>query len=290
MQQEKMLHFCTSCPFQTPLHQIQVRGSIIITLWHHRFRYAFLFTESYTIPTPALPLSPLLCQERESALLRSQPQPPNIQQISRACDAFLKSITYTEEQTRLIEKATTTQRKSKRWYEERKYRITASNFGLVAKRKRNHCALARQLLYKRADNLSVAAVMWGQQHEIDAIRAYKKSLKPGLYVEEAGIFVSSCGFLGASPDGVVCNGEKRIKLIGQVSIQSTSGHCTWGLQQQYFLLLAWWQPATKAEGHTWVLFSNTGSNGDNQNSRVRLYHLDTKWHYCWNNCLMKNFG
>ena len=129
------------------------------------------------------------------------------------CDAFLKSITYTEEQARLVEKATITQRKCKRWYEERKFRITASNFGLVAKRKRNHCALAKQLLYRRANNLSVAAVMWGQQHEVDAIRAYKKSLKPGVFVEEAGIFISSCGFLGASPDGVVSSGERTIKLI-----------------------------------------------------------------------------
>ena len=162
---------------------------------------------------PGLPPSPSLCQERESALLKSQPQPPTIQQIFRACNAFLKSITYTEEQTRLVERATITQRKCKRWYEERKYRITASNFGLVAKRKRNHSALAKQLLYKRSDSLSVAAVMWGQQHEIDAIRAYKKSLKPGLFVEEAGIFISSCGFLGASPDGVVRSGENIVKLI-----------------------------------------------------------------------------
>ena len=55
--------------------------------------------------------------------------------------------------------------------------------------------------------------MWGQQHEIDAMRAYKRSLKPRLFVEEAGVFISSCGFLGASPDGVVCSGEKTIKLI-----------------------------------------------------------------------------
>jgi hypothetical protein len=120
-------------------------------------------------------------------------------------------LPYTEEQARLVEKATITQRKCKQWYEERKYRITASNFGLVAKRKRNHCALAKQLLYKRA-NLSEAAVMWGQQHEIDAIRAYKKSLKPKLFVEEVGIFVSYCGFLGASPDGVVCSGERLIEV------------------------------------------------------------------------------
>jgi hypothetical protein len=39
-----------------------------------------------------------------------------------------------EEQSHLVEKATITQRKCKRWYEERKFRITATNFGLIAKR------------------------------------------------------------------------------------------------------------------------------------------------------------
>ena len=50
----------------------------------------------------------------------------------------------------------------------------------------------------------------------------KKSLKPGLFVEEAGIFISSCGFLGASPDGVACSGEKTIKLTEVKCPYSTS--------------------------------------------------------------------
>ena len=77
-----------------------------MTLQYH---WLILFTESCTTSTPVLPPSPLLCQERESGLLKSQPQPPNTQQISRACDNFIQSITYTEEQARLVEKATITQ-------------------------------------------------------------------------------------------------------------------------------------------------------------------------------------
>ena len=118
-------------------------------------------------------------------------------------------ICLAEEQARLVEKATTTQQKCKRCYEERKFRITTSKFGLVAKRNRNHYALAKQLLYRDANNLSMPAVMWGY----DAIRTYEKFLKPVFFVEEAKPFVSSCGFLGTSPDGVVCSGERTIKLI-----------------------------------------------------------------------------
>ena len=158
--------------------------------------------------------------------------------------------------------------KCKRWYKECKYWITASNFGLVAKRKLNHCALAKQLLYRGADNLSVAAVMWGQQHEVDAIRAYKKSLKLGFFVEGAGIFVSSCGFLGASPDGVVCSRERTIKLIevkcpyrarqGTVrEICSNNAFCCSLDSNQ--------QPRLE---NTRVLLPNSRSDGDNRNSCV----------------------
>ena len=114
---------------------------------------------------------------------------------------------------RAVERATITQRKCKRWHDERRYRLTASNFGLIVKRQRNHSTLAKQILYKKNSCLSVAAVMWGQQHETDALNSYKKSLKPGQCLKEAGIFVSCCGVLGATPDGVVCNGNKTIKLV-----------------------------------------------------------------------------
>ena len=94
-----------------------------------------------------------------------------------------------------------------------KYRVTASNFGLIARRQRNHSSLAKQMLYKRFSTSTVAAIMWGQQHESDALNAYKKSLKPDTSLGEAGVFISSCGFLGASPDGLVSRGEKTIKLV-----------------------------------------------------------------------------
>ena len=68
---------------------------------------------------------------------------------------------------------------------------------------KNPFCSSKAIAVQKNDSLSVAAVMWGQQHEIDAIRAYKKYLKQELFVEKAGIFNSSCGFLGASPDGVV---------------------------------------------------------------------------------------
>ena len=82
------------------------------------------------------------------------------------------------------------------------------------------CKAPKKLFYsceatavQKTETFSVAAVMWGQKLEIHPIRAYKKSLKPGHFMDEAGIFTSSCGFLGASPDGMVRGGEKIVELV-----------------------------------------------------------------------------
>ena len=82
-------------------------------------------------------------------------------------------------------------------------RLTASKFGLIIKRRRNHTALVKQLLYAKACSGGVAALVWGQQHEQDALDAYKATLGSDFSVREAGIYLSDCGFLGASPDGIV---------------------------------------------------------------------------------------
>ena len=91
----------------------------------------------------------------------------------------------------------------KRWQQERQFRLTASKFGIVVKRRRNHTALAKQLLYTKVFSDGVSALVWGQQHEADALQAYKATLGSGSTVRDAGIYIGDCGFLGASPDGVV---------------------------------------------------------------------------------------
>ena len=83
----------------------------------------------------------------------------------------------------------------------------------MIKRQRNHASLANQILYKTSSTARVAPLIWGQQHERDALNEYKKSLSPGNDVLECGIYVSDCGFLGASPDGFVHRSGTIIKLL-----------------------------------------------------------------------------
>ena len=112
--------------------------------------------------------------------------------------------------------ATRGQRLCKRWQEERLYRITASKFGRVIKRHRNHTKLAKQLLYTKVASGGVAALVWGQQHEADAIDVYGRSLGANFKVRETGVYIDYCGFLGASPDGIVEDDSGEIVRLVEV--------------------------------------------------------------------------
>ena len=168
---------------------------------------ALLHVLPFSLPTSTssqspLPLSPSLARERVLNELAAQPQPINYKCIGAAGMKLLDALTYSKDQIAQIEMETRAQRLCRRWQEEREFRITASKFGLVIKRRRNHNTLAKQLLYSKVSS-GVLAILWGQQHEADALESYKNSLDPGLILSEAGIFIAECGFIGALPDGVV---------------------------------------------------------------------------------------
>ncbi len=54
---------------------------------------------------------------------------------------FMEQLCVTKDKLNDIKKKTRAQYKSAKWKCERKYRLTASNFGLITKRKRNHDSL-----------------------------------------------------------------------------------------------------------------------------------------------------
>ena len=46
---------------------------------------------------------------------------------------------------------------------------------------------------------------------------YRKSIGPMFMVEETGIHISDCGFLGASPDGIVKDHSGHIVWLVEVN-------------------------------------------------------------------------
>ena len=92
----------------------------------------------------------------------------------------------------------------------REYRITASKFCTVIKYRRNHTSLAQHLLYPEVTG-PVLALIWGHQHESNALEAYRLTLDSSCTINQVGV---CCGHLGASPDRVVKDGnEDPIRLI-----------------------------------------------------------------------------
>ena len=137
------------------------------------------------IPSSHLPHSPLDAREEILNHLQSQPQPLNLTNVATGGLQLIEALQYTQEQGRCVEIATRQQSNSKRWFEERQFRLTASKFGIVMKRKRQHTSLASQMLYSSV-NPSVTALQWGRQHEPDALHQYRQMLGSDLTLISAG--------------------------------------------------------------------------------------------------------
>ena len=157
------------------------------------------------IPLPSpLPPSPHIVRERVMQELKLQAAPLSINNTVDAGKFFLKQISYSQEVVENSKKETEDQNLCKQWHEERAYRLTASRFGSIAKRRAPCPPLAKNILYGGNKPISNAAMQWGRDHERTAIECFTCS-SPDLKVVKCGIVVAECGFLGASPDAVVEN-------------------------------------------------------------------------------------
>lgn len=104
-----------------------------------------------------------------------------------------------------IESKTVAQGNSDQWKKERKFRFTASNFGLIFSRKRNHETLVDNLLNPKP--FTSRYTEHGKKYEPVALREYQKhmhTIKKPITVYKSGFVVSlEDPYLGASPDGKV---------------------------------------------------------------------------------------
>ncbi|XP_037564105.2 uncharacterized protein LOC119443042 [Dermacentor silvarum] len=119
---------------------------------------------------------------------------------------ILKKIVLTSVEAQLLERNSRRQRKSLTWCQERKYRLTASNFGTVL--------LRRQWTYKGLGHLTsskdlsrVPAVRYGIANEAKALQRYEEALRNtgrDVQLQCTGLFVNpEYPWLGASPDANV---------------------------------------------------------------------------------------
>jgi len=105
-----------------------------------------------------------------------------------------------------IERVTRGQGKNNEWAKARKERLTASNFGRVAKMRPTTSCHNNVVSILYPDSLDrIEAIRYGKEHESDAIDKLNTILaKKNLHVDECGLFVDTRkGYLAATPDGTV---------------------------------------------------------------------------------------
>ena len=141
--------------------------------------------------------------------LHSQQPDPSPECLKSLCEQFyVREVVVHADKAEYIEANSRKQCDSSFWFQQRRLRITASNFGRVAKRRKTTpvVKLVKSLLYSK--ELNTAAIRWGRTHEDDACKSYVAYLREQGHhkatVSASGLVINleePC--LACSPDGLV---------------------------------------------------------------------------------------
>lgn len=121
---------------------------------------------------------------------------------------LFNKISVTTSQAHTIQKSTVQQALSADWRKERKFRLTASNFGRVLSRKREPTEPFMNNIFECPDISNVQSVRHGKQNETLARTIYCRKMQKKVHrlccVYESGLVVNpTYPYLGATPDGKV---------------------------------------------------------------------------------------
>ena len=118
---------------------------------------------------------------------------------------LLRNLTVIVIEANKMEEKTRDQADCEDWIRQRKFRFTASNFGKISQRQRNHTKFVEDLLAQKA--FSSAAVEHGKKYEPVALKEYEKYMRKlgrPVKVLKSGLFISpKIPILGWSPDAEV---------------------------------------------------------------------------------------
>ena len=116
---------------------------------------------------------------------------------------LISALVMSPEEVKLLAEMTIGQRENPLWMDARQWRITASNFGRICNRKHElYPPSLFKLLLGDYGCPASHAILWGVQHESNAIECLESTRK--VHVEQCGIYIShQLPFLGATPDGII---------------------------------------------------------------------------------------
>lgn len=133
------------------------------------------------------------------------------EELLKKCEEYIDLLQVTLTERDHIVEQTVMQADCDIWHEKRRVRLTASNFGIVCRRKDStSCAnIVKRLLYKPP--LSTPAIEYGRRNEPTVVRRFQE--ETGLTVKKCGLFIDlKYGFLGSSPDGLICEENALIEV------------------------------------------------------------------------------
>ena len=166
--------------------------------------------------------------------------------LEQVAPLFLEYCQLTNEQTMRIEKETRGQHSNSVWQEQRKGRVTASNFHQVftkaetilkgrgkGSKKTQYTKLVSSIINKGDDISHLPQIKWGLQHEKDAIKSFMAEIasqhEGGLDgFKECGLFIRpDYPYLAASPDGIFickCCGPSTLEAKCPYSVRNENIH------------------------------------------------------------------
>ena len=152
------------------------------------------------------------------------PDVPSVGALRTTIEAFKESLKMQPEKIQQIEQSTREQRNSPLWFEVRRYRLTASRFGEVLKRRQETPPDRLVLDILQPRSFHSVAIDWGIKNEPLAIQEYMSWCryrgKHEVVVEPSGFYISETHpFLGASPDGIVYDPANMNEPFGFIEIK-----------------------------------------------------------------------
>lgn len=138
----------------------------------------------------------------------SGPRLPSKTELQESVSSLKTSLALPLDRIRDIEQHTRNQSHTSLWFEVRKFRLTASFFGAVSRRRPSTSPNSLVLSILQRKSFESAATEWGKNNEEKAIELYVRIQQEcghsDLYACKSGFVISEeYPFLGASPDAAV---------------------------------------------------------------------------------------
>lgn len=154
----------------------------------------------------------------------STTEQPSLTTLKATVTAFKESLCMSDDAISKVERETRDQRLSSLWFSARRYRLTASHFGEVLRRKSETPPDSLVLRILRPKQFSSAATNWGIENEAIAISKYVEHQSihghANLVVSSSGLIVCKTHpFLAASPDGAVYDPSDAAQPLGYVEVK-----------------------------------------------------------------------